>query len=62
VALFEMCSPKLGCNLNFEHVFYKDNLENILFGEDQSRYIFTCQNEFAEIILQQAKKQNQTIK
>ncbi len=58
VALFEMCSPQLGCNLNFKNVFYQDNLENILFGEDQSRYIFTCQNEFAEIILQQAKKQN----
>ena len=58
VALFEMCSPKLGCNLNFANIFFKNNLENISFGEDQSRYIFTCQNEFAEIISQQAKKQN----
>ncbi len=58
VALFEMCSSKLGCDLNFENVFCKSDLENTLFGEDQSRYVFTCQPELVETILQQAKKQN----
>ena len=58
VSLFEMCSSKLGCDLNFENVFCQKDLENTLFGEDQSRYIFTCKPDFIETITQQAKQQN----
>lgn len=44
VALFEMSSKNLGCNLNFSELEKdcgQENLINTLFGEDQSRYIIS---------------------
>ncbi len=58
VALFEMCSLSLGCQLNFDSILGDHNVENILFGEDQSRYIFTCSPKLESLILEQAKQQN----
>ena len=42
VALFEMTTKNLGCNLNFSELAKEkgeENLMNVLFGEDQSRYV-----------------------
>jgi phosphoribosylformylglycinamidine (FGAM) synthase-like enzyme len=58
VALFEMCSLQLGCQLNFDNIIHNQDIENILFGEDQSRYIFACSPKLESVILEQAKQQN----
>ena len=41
VALFEMCNFQLGCNLDLSHLKSTSSLsdDEILFGEDQSRYL-----------------------
>jgi phosphoribosylformylglycinamidine synthase len=50
VAIFEMCQ---NFGFEFEKEFLKQNqknLKDILFGEDQSRYIFACKKEEANKI------------
>lgn len=46
IALYEMCSNKLGCKLDISSIS-KNNIDDnsILFGEDQSRYIISI-NDF----------------
>lgn len=55
VALFEMCSSNLGCEV-ITQSFDQDNLLNILFGEDQSRYIVALAESLSDDFIKLAKK------
>ena len=55
IALSELCSSsKVGCTIKLEN----EKTIPWLFGEDQARYIVTCNNKKTNIILKAAKKLN----
>ena len=57
VALFEMCSKNLGCEVKTKYLD-EANLVNILFGEDQSRYIVAFPSSVEDSFLKLAQKSN----
>jgi phosphoribosylformylglycinamidine synthase len=57
VALFEMSSAKLGCKINISALMIANIDEhNILFGEDQSRYIITLDTSMIKDFTKFAEK------
>lgn len=58
VALFEMCTPKLGCNLDLSELKSSGETDEnkILFGEDQSRYVVTLDFEMVKEFRKKAEK------
>ena len=58
VNLFEMCSEKLGCDLNISELKKETALEEnqILFGEDQARYIVALDSSKADEFKKMAAK------
>ena len=54
VALFEMCSEKLGCDLDISEFAGEEN--QILFSEDQSRYIVALDCAMATEFKKKAEK------
>ena len=58
VALFEMSTSKIGCELDFSNIeLYKNNKNAFLFGEDQSRYIITAKTENLDKVIKTANEQ-----
>ena len=55
VALFEMCSRTLGCDVKTKYLD-EDNLFNVLFGEDQSRYIVAFPSSLEDNFVKIAQK------
>ena len=55
VALFEMCSGNLGCDVKTKYLD-QDNLFNILFGEDQSRYLVAFPESATDNVVKLAQK------
>jgi phosphoribosylformylglycinamidine synthase len=60
VTIFEMCSAKFGCRIGIENLknFDKISDEAIFFGEEQSRYIISVNENNYQIINDLAKKNN----
>lgn len=59
VALFEMSSEKLGCNLDISAINNNAIDENhILFGEDQARYVIALRANLAQELEKRAKIHN----
>jgi len=58
VTLFEMCTPKLGCELNLSSIKEATGLEEnqILFSEDQSRYVVTLDSSMVKEFVKKAEK------
>ncbi len=54
VALFEMCSEKIGCDVNLEGISI--DADKFLFGEDQSRYIITIDSVMVSDFKKKAEK------
>jgi len=54
VALFEMASSNLGCSVEIPEGI--ENIDNFLFGEDQSRYIVALDEALSSDLLKLAKK------
>lgn len=54
VALFEMCSEKIGCDVNLEGISI--DADKFLFGEDQSRYIITLDSVMVSDFKKKAEK------
>lgn len=63
VALFEKCSAKLGCKIDISDIKEKKSLTNeqILFGEDQSRYVVSVDDLNIKNFLKIAEKNKITI-
>ncbi len=60
VALFEMSTTKLGCNIDLSEIKasgLEDEAE-ILFGEDQSRYVISINSELVKDFRKMAEKKN----
>jgi phosphoribosylformylglycinamidine synthase subunit PurL len=61
VAIFEMCQ-NFGFEFSQEFINKnQQNLNNILFGEDQGRYIFSCKKDYAADIKKLASERNLSI-
>jgi phosphoribosylformylglycinamidine synthase len=60
IALFEMSNPKMGLDLDISALKSNNNLtdEQILFGEDQGRYIISTNNKKAKDLQKKADKSN----
>lgn len=58
VALFEMCSAKLGCKIDLSEIKALSNIDDsaLLFGEDQSRYVVVIDPSFAANLKKKADK------
>lgn len=63
VALFEMSTRELGCNIDISSLKNNEisDENSILFGEDQSRYIITVSNENLKNFLKISEKNNASI-
>lgn len=60
LALFEMSSKNLGAKIKTKY-FDENNLTNLFFGEDQSRYVIALNEVWAENIEKLAQKNQVTI-
>lgn len=60
VALFEMSSVEIGCTLDISQLLQLTNLndDQILFGEDQSRYLVALKSSKLKEFLKKAEKAN----
>jgi phosphoribosylformylglycinamidine (FGAM) synthase-like enzyme len=58
VALFEMCDEKLGCELDISELKAASALDEnqILFGEDQSRYLISLDSNMVKELKKKAEK------
>ncbi len=58
IALFEMCSEKLGCDIDISELKSSNITDenNILFGEDQSRYLVALDPSMAKEFRKKAEK------
>lgn len=63
VALFEMCSSKLGCKIDLSQIKDATNIDDnaLLFGEDQSRYVVVIDPSFAANLKKKADKKEVTL-
>ena len=63
VALFEMSSKELGCNIDISSLKNNEvsDENSILFGEDQSRYIITVSSDNLKNFLKISEKNNASI-
>ncbi len=63
VALFEMSTKELGCNIDISSLKNNEisDENSILFGEDQSRYIITVSSDNLKNFLKIAEKNNASI-
>ena len=63
VALFEMSSKELGCNIDISSLKNNEvsDENSILFGEDQSRYIITVSNDNLKNFFKISEKNNASI-
>jgi phosphoribosylformylglycinamidine (FGAM) synthase-like enzyme len=63
VALFEMCTPKLGCDLDISALkndaLNEDN--QILFAEDQSRYVVALDSSMVKELTKKAEKKGVSV-
>jgi phosphoribosylformylglycinamidine synthase len=61
VALFEMCNEKLGCEIDLSEIKKSSNLNDenqILFAEDQGRYIVAIDKNLSKDLRKKAEKQD----
>jgi phosphoribosylformylglycinamidine synthase len=62
VALFEMCSHKLGCNLDIsELTTFCEDKNQIFFAEDQARYVVSIESSMVKEFRKKAEKHNAAI-
>ena len=63
VALFEMCSSKLGCNIDISKIKTAIGADDnqIYFGEDQSRYVVVIDSALVTDFIKRAEKNKITI-
>ncbi|MDA0901932.1 MAG: AIR synthase related protein [Proteobacteria bacterium] len=57
LALFEMCSPNLGVDVTLQNIKENNDIDvqNLLFGEDQSRYIISVDPTQVDSLVKNAK-------
>lgn len=54
MALFEMCTPRLGCDIDVSEI--EGDINNFLFSEDQSRYVVTIDSAISADFIKRAEK------
>jgi phosphoribosylformylglycinamidine synthase len=60
VAVFEMCSDKLGCDIEISDLLNKSKLtiEQLMFAEDQARYLIATSKNNIDEIFSKAREKN----